>query len=1033
MEKDIINFIPVYPNIFKKEDDIFNPYDTNFYQSIFNKEEFYDKKLTKYEDFPKNIGDLMKDQELISRFFSSYTLYDELLLVHEMGSGKSCSAIGAIENIRSEDGGFKGVLYIAKGEGLINNFVNELIFKCTDGRYIPENYESLSELEKTHRKNKSIKEYYSLNTFETFAKEISKERDYILKKKYNNMIIVIDEVHNLRIQTKKEGVNIYNEFHRFLHVVENCKILLMSGTPMKDSIEEIASVLNLILPINSQLPLGDEFIQKFFVVRDNTYKIKNKKSEELKKYFKGRVSFLRSMESDIDKVFNGKRIGDLRYFNVVQDFMSKFQSNIYETAFKSDQNDRKGVYSESRQASLFVFPDGSYGERGFKKYVIKRETDNFIIEEGVKRKLHNYSLSEELKDAIVANNKEDMLGKLSNFSSKYAQSISNILKAQKEGKLIFLYNEYVQGSGLILFGLILELFGFTKATGKEKVNSEKPRYASLTNLTASIKNINQLVNRFNQPDNVNGKIINVIMGSRKISEGFSFFNIQIEEIQTPWFNYSETSQAIARGYRLGSHRLLLSKGITPKLNIYQRVSIPFKKNIESIDLKMYEMSENKDISIKKVERLLKESAWNCALTYDRNHITGYDNKRECDYMECDYICDGVNIENRKPDYSTYQIYYSEKSIYLIIEEILNIFHYAFRMELESIFNHFEGEYTNFEILSALNIIINDSIEIINMYGFPSYLAEENNIYFLINSLSVVGEISSYYYTKFPHISNPIEFTEAIEPLYYESIPSIIEDIFSVSDYENLRKLINRIPKTVIEWIIEYSILAKRDRLTKNENSRELVLEYFNNYYGKFDDTFISWYLFNEDEILRCLKDNDDIWVNCGEEYINVIDEEKTKQKQELENNPYGYYGQYNSSTNDFCIRDVSSSVIPDKKHQRTSGKRCINWKKHEIIPVIINKLKIPIPDKNDMDDKELNSLTKLEKLSKDDLVEKIRKSKYLGNNYIDENKDNNELIRVLFWGEKQIQTLCKHLRKWFDSKNLLVENSGCGVTGKVKI
>lgn len=55
------------------------------------------------------------------------------------------------------------------------------------------------------------------------------------------------------------SLNIYKQFHRFLHVVKDCKILLMSGTPMKDGVEEIASVMNLILPLNKQLITGDDF------------------------------------------------------------------------------------------------------------------------------------------------------------------------------------------------------------------------------------------------------------------------------------------------------------------------------------------------------------------------------------------------------------------------------------------------------------------------------------------------------------------------------------------------------------------------------------------------------------------------------------------------------------------------------------------------------------------------------------------------------------------------------------------------------
>ena len=236
-----------------------------------------------------------------------------------------------------------------------------------------------------------------------------------------------------------------------------------------------------------------------------------------------------------------------------------------------------------------------------------------------------------------------------------------ILRAQRENKCVFIYNEYVRGSGLIVFSILLEMIGFTPATGSEPENSHSPRYTLFTNLTMSTKKIQRVVNRFNRPDNTEGKVINVILGSKKISEGISFFNIQIEEIQTPWFNYGETSQIIARGYRFDSHDMLINQGKNPSLEIIQSVSIPNTTNRESVELKMYEISEFKDISIKSMERVLKESAWDCDLNYERNR-TGTTKSRDCDYRDCTYTCDYGSNE-REPDVldeSSYQNYYSEK-------------------------------------------------------------------------------------------------------------------------------------------------------------------------------------------------------------------------------------------------------------------------------------------------------------------------------------------------------------------------------------
>jgi superfamily II DNA or RNA helicase len=236
---DIQDFLPKYPNIRNTKEELLDPYDNDFYDSIFKKKEFYDEKLEKTEDIPDEKGMLMKHQKIISRFLSSNTMYDELLLVHQMGSGKTCSAIGAIEKIKNEKNNFKGALIFAKGRGLLNNFIRELRDKCTAGQYIPDGFieenNSLTAMETNIRTKKLIEDFYKTATFETFAKQLSVTNDSDIISLYSNIVIVIDEVHNLRIQdvTKDDSVSIYTQFKRFLHLVKNCKIILLSGTPMK--------------------------------------------------------------------------------------------------------------------------------------------------------------------------------------------------------------------------------------------------------------------------------------------------------------------------------------------------------------------------------------------------------------------------------------------------------------------------------------------------------------------------------------------------------------------------------------------------------------------------------------------------------------------------------------------------------------------------------------------------------------------------------------------------------------------------------
>ena len=163
-----------------------------------------------------------------------------------MGTGKTCTSIAAIEQLRYEKNShIKGALIFAKGGRLLKNFIQELLFTCTDGRYIPDNFDMLTELERVRRVKKITSEFYNFFTFEKFAKILTKLSDKEIISRFSNRVIVLDEVHNIREKIDKQNDNknnnmfkrdsfdVYKQFHRMFHLIKYSKILLMSGTVMK--------------------------------------------------------------------------------------------------------------------------------------------------------------------------------------------------------------------------------------------------------------------------------------------------------------------------------------------------------------------------------------------------------------------------------------------------------------------------------------------------------------------------------------------------------------------------------------------------------------------------------------------------------------------------------------------------------------------------------------------------------------------------------------------------------------------------------
>jgi hypothetical protein len=1029
-------FLPRYPDI-DRQTELFRLYDGSFNEEIFRKKEFHEERLPENEPFPTNPGDLMKHQKLIARFMSSHTLYNGLLVVHEMGTGKTCSAVAAMEQCIAENNGITGALYIARGDTLVDNFVNELVQKCTDGRYIPRDEDG--EVDEEASKRKLMREFYTTNTFETFAKQLSKLSPENIRQRYDNKIIVIDEIHNIRMPTAERKLNVYSEFHRFLHTVKNCKVLLLSGTPMKDATHEIADVMNLILPLDKQLPRGNAFSVSYF---DNDGIIRPEKKDELKEVFAGRVSYLKSVSSGVIKHFMGTNFGGaVDYFKLMGSEMSSFQSRYYTAAYNVDNptsgegdSGPSGIYNNSRQATLFVFPDGTWGDVGFKKYVSKRVITKSAFGKRGGGTSDSFGLTKGLIETIRGVDDAETMQNLKRYSSLYAASVATILKAREEGKSVFVYNEFVQGSGLILFSLILEQFGFSKATGREAADSDTARYAILTSSTSSSADISKIVERFNQPDNMHGKVINVILGSKRIAEGLSFKNVQVEDIHTPWFNYTNIDQAIARGIRFGSHNMLMAKGITPVVDIYQRVAVP-SDGTKSIDLQMYQWAEVKDVAIKQVERIIKESAWDCALNYNRNKRVGLDGERDCEYGDCEYVCDGVStdlINDPQPelDESTYRLYYSNDNVTKIISIIQTLFGKVFSMTLLQITKILKS-YSDLTILHALRFMIQTNTPITNKYGAKSYLRHTHNTFFLSEQLDMSSSCNMRYYTEYPELHSDQTYNQIIEKFYDSTQLKSIKKLCSTETQKSFERLVKRMPLETQEFILETAIRSKVKGLSVKKTIRSFILKYYQPFYEETPDGWKSTFLQKKRNIIRCLKDDE--WKDCADiDTANVELDYSTKTIQELEQNEFGYYAQTNGSGT-LCIRDVSS-IIPDKKHKRTSGKVCTTWKKGELIDIVLDKLRIPIPTEN-VTQRDVKQLTKLGKMNIGDLRAAVSSNKYVkARNEDNPDLDADELRRILFWSSAQRDSLCGvYLRDWFHSKDLLVFDADCGKSSKLKI
>ena len=949
MTHNEVKFYSKFPFIDTNDLDPYFP--QKFNDVIVTKKEFAIEKLAPVESFPENPGEYLHHQKYIARYMNTY---DELLLFHEPGTGKTCTAVAAIEALRyAEDKTIKRAIVCAKGDGLTKNFLQEFVFTCTDGRYIPDNYNYLTDIQRSTRIRKIASEFYTFKTFETFAKDLSTFNDRQLHDLFEDTIFILDEIHNLRehdvvehdeldeqqqlpIFRKKRVVNIYEEFHRLFHTINRRKIILMSGTPIKDTPDEFASIMNLILPLDKQLNIKT-FIKDHFN-RDQTMLLRQK---ELADTIRGRVSYLNAATTTVVKKFVGRTIGKLRHFIVFESFMSDFQSAAYERAYKEDNNE---FSINSRQAALFVYPDGSYGSKGFQKYIEnKRERNHFI--------------------SVVSKD-------LSKFSAKYAQFVDIVLSQPRSKH--FVYCQYVNGSGAVVLGKVLEAFGFRQATGKE--SSKAPRYALCTRYESTSKQIQQLVNRFNHSDNIDGEYISIIIGSRVLNEGFTLKNVRNEFIMTGHWNYAEVAQSIARGWRLGSHNEMLARGDKDiSVSVYQCVSIPINSNVQSIDLELYETAEKKDVINRLLERLVKITAFDCALTIDRNKILGYDGQRECDYQACEYTCQG---EIGDPlDDSTYGLLTDVRNeikaqVKAYISEVVSRVEYE--LSMDSLYEYFFEQYSHDSITVAVADIIDDSTLFLDAFGFPHFLSIQSDDSLVLTIEPTSHGFFSEYYTKNRVLeSSMVPFDKVVSQMYNEMLPDLVSHIFT---YPSLaRKLIVDLPHTVQRLILQGCIIAEKTGKRKSVAVRDDIIDFYNGFYGMKKGKLTIW-LYADELGAVCLKNNEFVPcdIEAGERLIT------------LKETPIGWYGLINPTTNDFCRRNVEDKDVNRKEtdgvdlRRITVGKRCVNYDKVDLVE-IAKKMKMARG-------------TQLQAMSK--------------------------------------KNLCSEMKDWFESNNLIETNFDCGTSKK---
>jgi DNA polymerase III delta prime subunit len=683
-----------------------------------------------------------------------------------------------------------------------------------------------TKLERKNEILKRIAKHYNIVTPLAFVNDIKrklywqsgnkKDLTRIMKKNirklFSNKLIIIDEVHTLKTHSNIEKT-IPPVLETIIKYAKNTKLILMSATPIFNDVREIIFIINLLLLNDNRqlLKTSDIFDSKNNFVENGQTRLHN--------ILRGYVSYLRS---DNPITFPLKIISDmaiipkfkydafsfepipsdlqLKTTKLICCPMSKEQYTSYlKIIYNKKDKKMTGKSSKSKEVSHTEIPAISniilYDKNNLPVFGTRMYSMNGPIVTNQNNYLfyhYNYNPAY-VKTSLFAEKN------IEKYSSKFYKLLQNVKNSKG---IILIYTQYIK-AGCIPISLMLEQNGISRYTHSNKIpnlltaenitypicylcaeqighkNHHKGskmyhEFSKMTYLLVSGDKLlssistNTMLNLVNNDSNEDGKTIKIILGTDVLSQGLDFKRLRQIHIMEPWYNNSKLEQIIGRGIRNCSH--LKTTELQRNVEIFQYASVPPKnwKNkqesaIETIDIHNYRLSENKDVKINTIKKILQEVAIDCALNINGNYskkqlnikyiassgTTGvykiHDKKPLCIYSPS--TSDKIKLNNDTYNISTNFIYNST-----IIQSIKNIFSqysHCLLADIVSSISKISQSIIVENIYIILHQFIINKIPLVNKYNIDGYLIYRNKYYIFHPSMIKDENVSLYYKNIMP--------------------------------------------------------------------------------------------------------------------------------------------------------------------------------------------------------------------------------------------------------------------------------------------
>lgn len=771
--------------------------DPDFYKKLLNKKEFIKFK----DEINKNVGcdntvfSLTKNQKFVKNFIHPSTPYNSILLFHDVGVGKTLTAVSIAEQFINS---LRKKIIVITPANLKENFkkqifnIKRLDQPISKSYYDQVNDPSLKEEMIEKKGNKLVKSKYEFFSFQEFAnyvenekKSVKKEgmRAWHLTELFSNTVIIIDEVHNLRddmiLEMKDDDMKKSSKaIMEIMQYSLNTKLILLTATPMFNEAKEIIWLLNVMLTNDKRTNISESDIFDNNAI----------KKDNLKTIARGYISRVRGRNpitfpirlqpshSKI-KILTAKDIPTIEFnkttkiqknlllskLELIPSNFTDYQKHIYNLCKKDNNKMNERTLT---QISILVFPflnKNDINKTNYAECYGKKGFDN-LINTNVKKSnsmLHSYKTEKQFLDE---NNIEIYAPKL--------KSIIDLINSSKG--IVYIYSFFLP-SGLLPLAIALEHAGYNKydtnnlLVDKKRNKKVKGNYVIISGDSQYTRSIDDCVSEVCSPENKNGKKIKVVLGSSASAEGLDFKNIREVHFLEPWYHLNKVEQVIGRAARHCSHINLEEK--ERNVTVYHHITKDSLSKEESIDEKTYRIAENKQKLIDEVEKILEEVSIDCTFIDDYSKMYIEKNKiiesSQKVLINSNTIKDIVkpvpkcvyNKTDETIDSSTYGIHFMEYDIEQTIKELQNLFSKNGVLTYKQILDNLQqNNKIDVDVINyAISRILDEKI-LINNNNIDGYLIYRSDKYmFQPNSISEVSLKSKDRVNYQPKITKCINF------------------------------------------------------------------------------------------------------------------------------------------------------------------------------------------------------------------------------------------------------------------------------------